>query len=374
MAKSSLLRVMISSRSEQSFPPDRTGQQLSSIRQQLKAEIEGLRVFGKPVFEVWINEETAPQPGTEDSWETCLQAAKDCDVFIALTNGDAGWAKQGSDVGICHAELMAALAHAPGQVRMVDIGKVAIANTAAGKRNERFQSYLSDHSLFRGATVTTVDSLKSRVREAVHGALIQLAQSGVLETSRGRFHSGQALDWNRLTFEARRDRMRSVLRDAMRQRAGSKDDGDHLVVSLAATEILFVPHAIPAALSIGAAREMVGQPFLRDHELHQFLRPPRGGPFHVIACHKSATETQAIRLLGFPDATIVSPPFGVFVADNIQKVQFAFIDNCRDETTTRHGVQRFFEWLQQNAEDHFVADRAQARARIVAAIARESGS
>jgi hypothetical protein len=82
-------------------------------------------------------------------------------------------------------------------------------------------------------------------------------------------------------------------------------------------------------------------------------------------------KPQATKLLGFPDATVVSAPFGIFVADNIQKMQFAFIVNCRDEANTRHGVQRFFEWLAQTGEDALVAERAMARARIVAAIAKE---
>jgi hypothetical protein len=135
---------------------------------------------------------------------------------------------------------------------------------------------------------------------------------------------------------------------------------------------LLVPEAIPAAITVGAAKEMVGQPFLYDHELAKFLEGERGGPVHVIGCHKNATEAQAIKLLGFPDATVVSAPFGVFVADNIQKVQFAFIVNCRDESTTRHGVQWFFKWLAQSGEEALVADRARARARIVSAIAKET--
>ena len=57
------------------------------------------------------------------------------------------------------------------------------------------------------------------------------------------------------------------------------------------------------------------------------LTGKRGGPVHVIACHKTATESQAARLLGFPDATLVSAPFGIFAADPVQKVQFAFITN-----------------------------------------------
>ena len=68
---------------------------------------------------------------------------------------------------------------------------------------------------------------------------------------------------------------------------------------------------------------------------------------------------------------MISAPFGIFVADNIQKVQFAFIVNCRDDATTRHGAQRFFEWLAQTGEETLVSERARARARIVCAIAKE---
>jgi hypothetical protein len=301
----------------------------------------------------------------------CLQAVKDCDILVSLSNGNAGWAKNGGDIGICHAELMKGLSHAPGKVRLISLGNVPITKNPEGQRNERFQSYLETQILFHGNTVTTESELKARVKEAILDALLCLAQAGVREASKGKFHAGEALDWSRLDFRARREAMRQVLRDAMRQRAGSKDDGSHLIVKLGSTDTVVVPDAIPASLSVGAAKEMVGQPFLRDHELSAALTGKRGGPVHIIGCHKNATESQAIKLLGFPDATVVSPPFGVFVADNIQKVQFAFITNCRDETTTRHGVQRFFEWLEQTGEERLVAERAKSRGRIVRAIAKE---
>ena len=371
MAKSSKLRVMISSRCDDKFPADPPGRPLSEIRRELKTEIEALEVFGKKIFEVWTNEETPPQGGTWDSWDVCLQAVKDCDILVALSNGNAGWAKDGGEIGICHAELLTGLSQTPGKVRLIALGDIAIMNTAEGVRNRRFQDYVKTQSLFRGGTVSTDVALKARVKEALHDALLALAQAGVRESSKGRFHSGQALDWSRLDFNARRAEMRRVLRDAMGQRTGSKDEGGHLIVKLAGTDILLLSDAIPAAISVGAAKEMVGQPFLRDHELSPFLKANRGGPLHVIACHKTATEAQATKLLGFPDATVVSAPFGIFVADNIQKVQFAFIVNCRDDATTRHGVQRFFEWLAQTGEDALVSERAKARARIVSAIAKE---
>lgn len=373
MAKSSKLRVMISSRCNDHFPQT-SGRVLSDIRKDLKNEIEALEVFGEPIFEVWINEDTPPQGGTWDSWDVCLQAVDDCDVLIALSNGNAGWAENGGDIGICHAELSRGLSRAPGKVRLISLGNIATPDTAEGERNKRFQEYVNKQSLFRGGNVATEADLKARVKEAVRDALIKLAQAGVREASKGRFHSGEALDWARLDFAARQKAMKNVLREAMRQRAGSSTDGEHLFVRLGGVDILCVPSAIPAALTVSAAKEMVGQPFLRDHELSSTLtkgKKKRGGPIHVIACHKGATEAQATRLLGFPDATVVSAPFGIFVADNVQKVQFAFIVNCRDESTTRHGVQRFFEWLAQSGEEALVAERAKARGRIVAAIAKE---
>ncbi len=63
MAKSSKLRVMISSRCDDKFPADLSGRPLSEIRKELKMEIEAFEVFGKKIFEVWINEETPPQGG-----------------------------------------------------------------------------------------------------------------------------------------------------------------------------------------------------------------------------------------------------------------------------------------------------------------------
>jgi hypothetical protein len=211
------------------------------------------------------------------------------------------------------------------------LGDISIMKTDDGARNERFQEYVKPQSLFRGGVVSTEDDLKVRFKEALHDAMISLARAGVQESSKGRFYSGQALDWSHLDFQGRREVIRRILHDAMSQRASSRDDGDHLIVKLAGTDILVIPDAIPAAITVAAAKEMVGQPFLRDHELSRVLNGTCGGPVHIIGCHKNATEAQAAKLLGFPDATVVNAPFGVFVADNIQKVQFAFIRDCRDE-------------------------------------------
>jgi len=64
-----------------------------------------------------------------------------------------------------------------------------------------------------------------------------------------------------------------------------------------------------------------------------------GGPVHLIACHKSVTEAQARTMLGFPNATVVSAPFGIYVVDPVQSIQLILVAQCRDETSTRLGVQ-----------------------------------
>jgi hypothetical protein len=224
MAKSSKVRVMISSRCDDSFP-ESGGESLSEIRRQLKSQIEGAELFGKKPFEVWINEETPPQGGTWDSWDVCIEAVKDCDILVVLSNGNAGWAQSSGEIGICHAELMTGLSVAPAKVRLIALGNIPITKNAEGARNERFQKYVSTQSLFRGATVKNEAELKSRISEAIYDAVISLAHAGVSEASKGRFHSGQALDWSHLDFRSRRDEIRRVLRDAMRQRVGSSEDG-----------------------------------------------------------------------------------------------------------------------------------------------------
>lgn len=372
MATSSKLRVMLSSRCNDKFPAEGTTT-LSAIRKELRTEIEALEIAGNKAFEVWINEEAPPAGGTWDSWDVCIQAVKNCDILIVISNGNAGWANSpNSDVGICHAEMMTGLSVAPAKVRFISLDNIEITNDALGVLNKRFQDEFSKQSPFRGGAVKTVADLKARVKEALHDSVISLTQAGVRDAAKGKFHSGAALDWTRMDFGTRQKEMIRVLREALLARSGSIEETGKVFIKMNGQEVLTQPHAIPAALTVGSAKERVGQPFLHDHQFATFLKGERGGPLHIIACHKTATESQAAKLLGFPDATLVTAPFGVFVADPIQKVQFAFITNCRDETNTRHGLQRFMEWLGQTKEDVLLAQRAQSRARIVRAIAKET--
>jgi hypothetical protein len=372
MAVSRNVRVMISSRCNDQFPlGNKNSPRLSDIRKELKQEIEAQKLFRQKTFEVWINEDAPPEEGTRDSWETCLNAVKDADILLVLYNGNAGWASQAGDIGICHDELSTAYSTAPGKIRLIALSEIPVDDSESGKRNKRFQDYVATQTPFRGGEVRTVEDLKQRVREALRDAVVKLTQSGVLEASKGSSYGGQALDWNRMNFVDRQNEIVSVLRDAVGQRTHASEENGNLFVHINRYDVLFVPAAVPAAMTVAAAREMVGQPFLKDHTHEGALKGKRGGPVHLIGCHKGVTEAQATKLLGFPDATVVSTPFGVYVADNVQKIQLVLIRDCRDEANTRHGVQRFFEWLQQTGEGTLLAQRAAARARIVKSIAQE---
>lgn len=365
----SRIRVMLSSRCGDAFPADSTST-LTDLRLQLKQEIEATQILGRQVFEVWINEKAPPARAKEDSWEHCLRIVRQCDVLIVLSNGNAGWAQEEGDVGICHAEIMEGLRTAQAKVRLVALPRIRITKDAAGRRNQRFQAYLDLQTPFRGGEVHTIDDARARVFEALADAVVSLTQSGVSASDSTRFDVGAALDWTRLDFRHRKQAMEATLNAALAGRQNARATEGATIVPIGAQDIAVVAHAIPAAFSVAAARELVGRPFLDDHQRAGLLAKAQG-PLHLIACHRGATETQATNLLGFPDATVVSAPFGVFVADDVQKVQFAFLTNCRDDALTRHATQRFFEWLKQTGEAERVARRAVSRARIVKLIAKE---
>lgn len=370
MAQSKRIKVMLSSRCNDHFPAN-SDQTLSLIRVELKREIEATRLFGKQVFEVWINEDAPPADAMDDSWDACLQAVRDCDVMLVLCNGNAGWAKHAADIGICHAEYMEGLATTRGKVRLIAMPNVSIpeGQGADAARNKRFQDFVALQTPFRGGNVSTLKHLRDRVFEALLDAVVVLTQRGVTAEASTRFDMGQALDWSRLDFRQRKRAMEAVL---LRALAGSVSPSSETaaVVEIAGVNVAVLVHAIPAAFSVAAARELVGKPFLRDH-LYADALQDAVGPLHLIACHRGATETQATALLGFADATVVSGSFGIFVADDVQKVQFAFLANCRDESQTRHALQRFMEWLDQTGEADMLAKRAASRAKIVRVIAAE---
>ena len=363
------MKVMISSRCNDLFPRD-GGERLSVVRQKLKDELEASELFGQRLFQIWINEDAPPASG-DDGWDACMKQVDDADVVLVLYNGNAGWTASTSGVGICHGELKRALDTALAKVRLIQLGSEDDVKAPKGAANERFRKFVQTLNLFRGAA-TTIDGLVEVAKQTVLHAFADLVGFGGREARKGRFYTGDALEWSKLDFAHRKQAIRDTLLEYLVGAGAARLGGDLVSHAMAGTKILLVVNAIPAALTVSPAREMVGRPFLRDHLLASSLKVAVG-PVHLIGCNRGATESQALQLLGFPDATVVAAPFGIYVADDVQKAQFVLLSNCRDETATRHALQRFIEWLDIAGEAADLVERARSRKRIVQTIAKETG-
>jgi hypothetical protein len=358
---------MISSRCNDPVPRRGGGTEpLSALRQRIKDELERAAFLDWVPFEVWINEDEPPPEGTRDAWDRCLEEAARADVVIALVNGNAGWSAGDEGVGICHAELQRALESAPAKVRGVRVPGPPL----RGERHDQFTAWLGRQQLWLGEA-KDAEGAQALVRAAAVEALRELAQAGTQEVRRGRWDRGDALRWSRLDFDERAAAMERIVRAAVLERQRSRAEGEALFARIGGEDVLLRVAAVPGPMTVGPARERVGQPFLRDHRLAGALGEA-AGPVHVIACQRGVTEAQATRMLGFPDVTLVTAPFGVYAADDVQKIQLLLLASCRDETSTRIAVQRAFDWLDASGEAAQLVERASGRARIVRAIAKEN--
>ncbi|RKZ70607.1 MAG: hypothetical protein DRR42_11040 [Gammaproteobacteria bacterium] len=367
------LTLMISSRCQDKVEFNGKKQPMTLLRKAMKKKLEEIIVDGNQIFEVWIHEDESVTPGDQNSWDTCMSKSKKADIFLALYNGNAGWSgtseRLGDHVGICHAEFEAAFNKTPSKVRIIQLPTIS---AKPNSPNERFQKYFQQQGLQATQTTSGEDVIRSAKQAAV-SALLDLARAGIGVGSKGSYFAGEALVWTRMDYMQRSNVMTNTAIEFLASRAhGEKATKleNTVILPVDKKKIAFTCHSIPASMSTAAARELVGQPFLRDHNICTKLPKNIRGPVHLIVCQKTVTEAQALRQLGFPDAIVVSAPFGIYVADDIQKIQMVFIASCRDETSTRHHVQRFLQWLTQQGEDRLLAQRARTRRLIGNLMAR----
>lgn len=360
---------MISSWCNDRFPlADKNSRRLSEIRVQFKKDIEAVKIFLQPIYDIWINEKEE-EDGSQQAWDHCMDQARDCDVFIALFNGNAGWADTSGTIGICHAELEAANTCAPGKVFIINISEPGAKNAPVSATDRAFQDYMRRLRRFDARAALSEPQLFEVVRKTVADATVKMVQRGVRDASRGTHYVGPALDWSRLSYASRVNEMRNATLEGLKGNAAVSANGNRAIREISERKVLFVANAVPDLMSIPAAREMVGQPHLADHGLRDALTKLHGGPIHLVACHKGVTELQARIMLGFPDATVVSAPFGVYVVDPIQSIQLVLLAQCRDATSTRLGVQRFLEWLDESEQSIALIQHAAKRKLVVKALA-----
>lgn len=373
MNKPPQIKVMLSSRSMSRVfaPPYETT--LEDLRRKLQEQLHALRwvrpgeVSGPgltsddPIFDVWIHENDTAS-STSNTFELSLKQIRRADIIIVLYTGEAGSAEGNAQIGICHAELQTALARRGDVVHIVELEP-----TKQGEEpnDEKFRRFVSDLKLFH-TKAENQPELLAKVMRLLHNAVAELTKRGA--RGRPRLDRGQPLDWNRLDLVARQKTMRCALAVELGVPPSDPRSEAPAVIELAGQSFAARLDAIPAALSVAAARELVGQPFHRDHHLVSQLTPSQPGVIHIIACHRGVTEAQATRMLGTPDAIAVPSDFGVYAADHVQHIQMFLLAHCADESAIGVAVRRLDEWLRQTGEIDRVARRAEARRQILLAV------
>jgi len=369
------ITIMISSRCLTAIKKrDGTTSTLTGLRNEIKKQLEETTFFGREIFEVWISEDPQAPDTVESSWNECMEKVDECHFLLVLYAQEAGWAKRGGDIGICHAELQTAIDREPGKVFIINIEKALVSPSKVSpveqKRNDQFIGYVNRINRFY-EKASTFEEIIEKCKTVVREAVVRFVDFGKRESRRGKFSSGIALNWSRMNFMERKSTIEETILGHLIDNGGSQQNHSSVTLAMGKVEILVICHGVPGGMGVAAARELVGQPFLRDHDFIQGLDKHVNGPIHLIGVHKGVTETQARNQLGFPDAIIVEAPFGIYVADKIQKIQMIFLKNCRDESATKHNVQRFLDWIEETGESDFIRNRSISRRKIVDLITLE---
>ena len=374
VAERQKIRVMVSSRSEVKVFD--TGERLRDVRLRLQKFLDLIRwcsageLIGRdePIFNVWIYEDEPGEDAGKSTFQISLDQINRADVVLVLYTGEAGSLSSGSSLGICHAELQTAVSRRPEIVFMV---RLLPLKKTPGKSDREFQNYVMSLSLFQKDAHNEAQ-LRAVVAEMMQNVVARLAARA---RQPGHASSIAARPFNgiRLNLADRRAKMRAALAGHL-DAVSLSDVGEQPLFSIAlpGIDLLVRLDAIPAAASEPAAREMVGQPFLRDHMLAGVLTTKDLiGPVDIVACHRTVTESQATRIIGTPDCMIVASDFGIYAADHAQKIQVAFLAHCSDDTATAVVVRRFREWLEHSGEREMLIERARSRRRIIETVAEE---
>jgi hypothetical protein len=364
------IRIMISSRANTEIKDGKRTTTLSDIRVEIKEALESTVLFDKPIYEVWISEEPRDSSALESSWDECMSQVSRADILLCIYTGEGGWAKLPGDIGICQGELEVGINKEPEKVYIINAEKaVGKPIDKANLSNKRMAEYVGRINRFYNSA-NSREEIVLFATEIVAEATIKLAKLGKREARKGKYGFGEALDWTRMSFTERKDAIEKELIEQFRE-SGATIIDKTIRFTHNRKKYLFKVHGVPSGMSINSAREMVGQPYLRDHQLTREAGDSVYGPVHIIGVHKGVTESQATTILGYPDAVVVKGSFGVYIADGIQNIQMVFLANCRDSASTRHNVQKFISWLQESKEEDFLYKRAESRRKILDAINKE---
>lgn len=386
------IKILISSRNGDPIPSRSGGTvPLLTVREALWRELEAETLCGQKILKVWINEEAGGLTGGADIWENCRKALEDNHIIVVIYNGEAGWSFKDRGNGICHEEVKYTHDHFPSKLCLIDVSKAYAtvrpveegpADTKREERNRDFAAFMADLQLW-GKPAADDESVKERVRFAVADAVSELATAGS-RGRKGRYYFGSPLDWSRLSYQDRKEQIERTLVEVLDKQYDleplapqpeAEDEARGLVWRVSERPLLLLVHGVPSSFSIAEARELVGRPYLLDHtSLAATGDVDLAGPVHLIACHKSCTESQIFSFMGHPDVYIVQAPFGFFAADLSSFAQTFFLTDCRDRSDTAWELKEMFDWIAKADEQKAIVERARSRQRILQVVRAEIDS
>lgn len=367
------IKVMISSRV--GVPLLAEGATVGDAAERIRDAFKGQRFLAgsgfdqEPLFEFDLSLESKGKPANRSIESYCREMVAQNDIVLALYNGQAGsQLARGAD-GVCFLEMRTAMDFAPEKLVVVQLPQKPKPSAA----DKRFREWFAAQQIWSSPEAKDVDEVVGAAALALRVAVAEMVKRAG-KVRFGAAHLGGALEWSRMDYEHRAAAMRAAVHDSLLAHGEEPQEGGGPQVTAFAIgkgeERVFTwIHAIPAAISEPHAREMVGQPHLSDHLLAGDMSG-LPGPLHIVACARGVTEAQAVRILGFPDATIIKAPFGVFVADEVQKIQMAFLGQCRDEPSTHDAVTQFIAWLDQSGERRAIVARGRLRADMAKLLAK----
>jgi hypothetical protein len=361
------LKIFLSSRNNDVliFPKGKT---LTEIRKSIAKKIEEIRFLGKEIFEVSINEDFGGD-ASMDSYNKCLVEVQNSDFVIVLYNGYAGWAPNGIDMGICHAELDAALNVSTKKVAVIDMKDFfnLVENTEMDtKRNKAFVKYLTDLNLFNnpiklakaqrnnnGFENELLHSIENLIRKHLDD---RIKMSNLYYNIAG--NNRISLNWKKLKYSDRNNQIKKIL-SSLLTGTGSFDD------------FTYRTYSIPDNMSVEDAKSFTGRPFLNDQDIIEVPvgdKKTKFGPLHFIGVYGNATEIQVKSLIGYPDITVIKEDFGIYVWEQNTHIQLIFLTDCRTPEAVKSKFLLFNNWCISRGEVENIKKRANARYVIMRAI------
>lgn len=353
------LVVFISSRVQSTFNGLDFPYRLTDLRLFLQNQLESQKFLGEHMIKVVINENSFDSDFSTNGFDNCLKAMRPSNIILILYNGEAGWSLDGN--GICHDEFLLAMQELPGMTYAINLSHffTPSQDKREAEKNERFQLEIRD--TFRhmeSIYAETVAVLETRVLCQVKRYILDAIRKS-LETRKlvdtGSSVFGPTLDWSKLSYPDRQ----SVLLFELKKRFEKFPPFEG---------ILKTYNSIPDNMSVAEARNLIGRPFLYEHELLSLKNSEDKGVIHMVAVYGNATEVQVKNLVGYPDVTVIKTPFGFYLWEKSVSIQMFFLVRCINPSTLGTRTHQLIHWLKTSREEKLISDRARVRFYILNAI------